>query len=454
MGKAIFGIELEVPLKRGVSCNDFRNCLSEAIGRDLVHYTDSGRMVGYHSREYNQNIDKWRVSSDGSLGGFRGRGVEIVSRRRTTLEETKKAMEATRHLIDLDLMKRTTCGGHHVHIGIMHFSAIKRTFNAECELDLAKLVRTKRVKLLEIKIHEVYSYFQPVIDSLLSRSRRAVSQNHYCRPVSDYYLESLNGDNQHASRRKETYLNDRNQRAPLWGNRGVVNFGKLDSYGTVEFRQHQQTYHVATVQNWVKLMHRLTSRCWVQETKNIDPRDFTLTIDGFADYLGLGQNRLRAWMRRRANHFNFSAIAEPRGAHNSNRIIGINRRHTQRFSNSIQAMSDHIERRQSLVDIIEEELNESVPSQNTSSREYDRARLRESIILGVANDELTYRNVRNIWRNYRDVVNYVPMSQTDDIRQAIEHNLPSSILQSYTVSRWDSLDWCEIVRTITEGFEE
>lgn len=448
MAKAIFGIELEVPLKRGVSCNDFRNCLSEAIGRDLVHYTDSGRMVGYHSREYNQNIDKWRVSSDGSLGGFQGRGVEIVSRRRTTLEETKKAMEATRHLIDLDLMKRTTCGGHHVHIGVMHFSAIKRTFNAECELDLAKLVRTKRVKLLEIKIHEVYSYFQPVIDSLLSRSRRSTTNNHYCRPVSRHYLDSLNGDNNHAEGSKQRYLQDRNQRAPLWGNRGVVNFGKIDSYGTVEFRQHQQTYHVATVQNWVRLMHRLTSRCWVQETKNIDPRDFTLTVDGFADYLGLGQNRLRAWMRRRANHFNFSAIAEPRGAHNSNRQIGINRRGNNQPINAI-------ERRQSLVDIIEEELNESVPSQNTTTDGYARGRLRESIILGVANDELTYRNVRNIWRNYRDVVNYPQEhSQTDDIRQAIEHNLPSSILQSYTVSRWERLDWDEIVRTITEGFEE
>lgn len=454
MGKAIFGIELEVPLKRGVSCNDFRNCLSEAIGRDLVHYTDSGRMVGYHSREYNAAIDLWRVSSDGSLGGFRGRGVEIVSRRRTTLEETKKAMEATRHLIDLDLLKRTTCGGHHVHIGIMHFSAIKRTFNAECELDLAKLVRTKRVKLLEIKIHEVYSYFQPVIDSLLSRSRRATTNNHYCRPVSGYYLESLNGDNQHASRRKETYLNDRNQRAPLWGNRGVVNFGKIDSYGTVEFRQHQQTYHVATVQNWVRLMHRLTSRCWVQETKNIDPRDFTLTVDGFADYLGLGQNRLRAWMRRRANHFNFSAIAEPRGEHNSNRQIGINRRHTQRFSNSIQAMSDHIERRQSLVDIIEEELNESVPSQNTTTDGYARGRLRESIILGVANHELTYRNIRNIWRNYRDEPLASMSVAYDDAQQAISVTLPSSILQSYTAQNWERLDWPEIIQTIFERFED
>ena len=50
MAKEIFGIELEVPLRRGVTCNDFRNCLAEAIGRDLVHYTESNRRVGYHTQ--------------------------------------------------------------------------------------------------------------------------------------------------------------------------------------------------------------------------------------------------------------------------------------------------------------------------------------------------------------------------------------------------------------------
>ena len=58
MAKAIFGIELEVPLKQGVTCDDFRNCLAEAIGPNLVHFTNSGRMVGYHSSEYENNIDK------------------------------------------------------------------------------------------------------------------------------------------------------------------------------------------------------------------------------------------------------------------------------------------------------------------------------------------------------------------------------------------------------------
>ena len=146
MAKEIFGIELEIPLKVGVSVNQFRECLVSAIGSDLVHQPNHGRIVGYHSDEYETNIDKWRVASDSSLHEFQGRGVEIVSRRRTSLKETKKAMEATRHLVDLDLMTRTSCGGHHVHIGILHFSAIKRTYDPETSDGRYKLIRTKRVK--------------------------------------------------------------------------------------------------------------------------------------------------------------------------------------------------------------------------------------------------------------------------------------------------------------------
>ena len=437
MAKAIFGIELEVPLKQGVTCDDFRNCLAEAIGPNLVHFTRSGRMVGYHSDDYENNIDKWRVASDGSLSQFQGRGVEIVSRRRTTLEETKKAMESTRHLIDLELMKTTTCGGHHVHIGIAHFSAIKRTYNPEIQGDLDKLIRTKRVKLLEIKIHEVYSYFQPVIDSLLSRSRRSTSNNSYCRPVSSYYLDSLNGNDDYADRRKERYLNDRNQRAPLWGNRGVVNFGKLDSYGTVEFRQHQQTYHVATVQNWVRLMHRLTSRCWVQETKNIDPRDFSLTIDGFADYLGLGQNRLRAWMRRRANHFGFNAIAQPR---DSNRIIGINQRGTEGNNHD------------SVIDAIEDENSyESVRAdirRILRNEPLARNELYDEIMLQCQNDFDLYHNLRDTWTGARNGM----ATFTTEVVNTIMTNALPQLWRDNTVE-WSYINWHSLRDELVEVME-
>ena len=427
MAKEIFGIELEVPLRQGVTCNDFRNCLSEAIGRDLVHFTGSNRRVGYHTQEYNENVDKWRVASDGSLSW--ANGVEIVSRRRTTLAETKKAMEATRHLVDIELLGSTSCGGHHVHIGAMHFSAIKRTYNPEIQEDLDKLVRTKRVKLLDIKIHEVYSYFQPVIDALVSRSRRSTSNNGYCRPVSRHYRRAMDGIDEASIDYKERYLNSRTMKAPLWGNRGVVNFGRIDSYGTIEYRQHQQTYHVATVQNWVKLMHRLTSRCWVQETKNIDPRDFSLTVDGFADFLGLGQNRLRAWMRRRANHFGFSAIARNRGI---NPVVGSRRRETR------------IQMTEALV--------------NGNSNTPDDF---ESLVCRMQSEiELQFSNNENLYRNAMDLLNNCNSPEGEDYKRIFE--LPSSRMYgeewfhplTFDFRVYDGVDWVYLSERITEALME
>ena len=88
-----------------------------------------------------------------------------------------------------------------------------------------------------------------------------------------------------------------------------MNFGKLVDYGTVEFRQHQGTYNVTTAVNWAKLMHRITSRSWNPKHSKIDLNDFPVTVDGLADFLGLGQNRLRAWMKRRVRHFGFEGLA-------------------------------------------------------------------------------------------------------------------------------------------------
>ena len=401
MAKEIFGIELEVPLKSGVTCDDFRNTLAEAIGRDKVHFTASGGRVGYHSTEYNNAVDLWRVASDGSLSW--ANGVEIVSRRRTTLEETKKAMEATRHLVDLELMTRTSCGGHHVHIGILHFSAIKRSYDPENTNDMHKLVRTKRVKLLEIKIHEIYAYFQPVLNAIVSRSRRTGNNRAYNRGVSPSYLEAKNNPNGSYSESKNEYVNNSSRSAPWQGNRGVVNFGRLGSYGTVEYRQHQQTYNVATVQNWVKLMHRITSRAWVQETKNIDPANYPVTVDGMCDFLGLGANRLRAWMRRRANHFNYPEIARIEGV---NPVVG----QRVRSGSSVPPGPNEFQN------------NES------ANRE-----LTESLLI-LENDYNSYHRIRNTVFEYQ-VANTLSLVHVRSIIQdeLISHSLPTSLFNVNSV---------------------
>ena len=417
MTKEIFGIELEVPLKVGVTVSQFTRQLAASIGDDKVYQTSV--RVGYHSTEYNNAVDLWRVASDGSLGAWGSRGIEVVSRRRTSLEEVAIAMAGTEHLVDKALLARSTCGGHHVHIGLLHFSAIKRSYNPETTNGIRKLVRTKRVKKIEIKIHEVYAYFQPVINALVSQSRRTGGRA-YNRGVSPSYLEAKDRPNSSYGTSKNEYLNDKDRAAPWHGNRGVVNFGRLGSYGTVEYRQHQGTYSVATVTNWVKLMHRITSRCWVQETKNIDPADYPITVDGFADFLGLGANRVRAWMRRRANHFGYPAIARENGVNPS---VGVR----VRSSEPLQAP-------------------------NPRRDHHRRDELYQAIVLACGNHEPTYNALRALYRAQAPHVG--DAWEADNIKDICGVNIPNELLPSgYNPSDglWDSLNWQSIRNELTEA---
>ena len=414
MSKEIFGIELEVPLKVGVNISEFTRQLAASIGDDKVYQTSV--RVGYHSTEYNQAVDLWRVASDGSLGQWGSRGIEVVSRRRTSLEEVAIAMSGTEHLVDKALLARSTCGGHHVHIGLLHFSAIKRSYNPESTDGIRKLVRTKRVKKIEIKIHEVYAYFQPVINALVSQSRRTGNRA-YNRGVSATYLDAKNHPTCHNADMKNEYLNDKNRAAPWHGNRGVVNFGRLGSYGTVEYRQHQGTYSVATVTNWVKLMHRITSRCWVQETKDIDPANYPVSVDGFADFLGLGANRVRAWMRRRANHFGFNAIARVNGVNPS---VGVRVRNNEPLPDRPTA----------------EEVNGS-----------ENIHLFDQIVLEINNNENLYRAIGD----YRRDANRqgIPLDHHIINTFCAEH-INTDTLVNYDLTRWMGLNWEHLTDLISE----
>jgi len=296
-----------------------------------------------------------------------------------------------------------------------------------------KLVRTKRVKLLEIKIHEIYAYFQPVLNAIVSRSRRT-GNGPYNSPVARQYLEAKNDEESSSYNRKQDYLNSRRESAPLWGNRGVVNFGKMSSYGTVEYRQHQQTYNVATVQNWVKLMHRITSRAWVQETKNIDPANYPVSVDGMSDFLGLGANRLRAWMRRRANHFDYPQLARNEGV---NPAIG---QRTRQGNNLVNSLSPEL--REALTE--QPAFN---PQELPAFNPQELNRLYDAIVLACANHPETYERVKRIYLLSGEL-------PTNSLR-AICGDIPNSYLpENYTLRTWDNLNWESIRSEVIEGLAE
>ena len=303
------GIELEFYPLESRTHGEILGALAEVLGEDKVY----PRVLGYVESKKARYTPYWRLVYDGSLEYH---GIELVSAKFAPWEEIRAAVNCVRLFTDLDRMKRSTECGYHVHIGLSHKYHFKRHYDIGEQFNESRgrhsFLKSRNLKEFDLRLHENYGYFQPVFDALVSRSRRVSgpsASSHaltYCPPVNDEYLDTTIG----GRIRKEDYMNDRSFSAPFDGNRGVVNLtSNLTRHGTVEFRQHGGTMHWVTVKNWAKLMQRIVARSWSRETKDINPRDYPITVDGLADFLGLGQNRLRAWMKKRANTFNFSAIA-------------------------------------------------------------------------------------------------------------------------------------------------
>tara|TARA_R100000315_G_scaffold60443_1_gene37171 strand:+ start:109 stop:405 length:297 start_codon:yes stop_codon:yes gene_type:complete len=97
-----------------------------------------------------------------------------------------------------------------------------------------------------------------------------------------------------------------------------------------------------------------------------------------------------------------------------------------------------------------------------STREYNQRQdqtranlLTEAIMLSVNNHEPTYNAVRTIWQSYRGEGARLDSSLKQDIKEAIDQNIPNEYLPScYTTQSWENLNWTNIVMEIIGGFEE
>ena len=402
MSKEIFGLEFEVYLQAGVTYTEVIDQIKRQVGegRTWPSAIDYGQCHAENTQDF------WKLAFDSSLSHG---GIEIVARRRVPLAEVERVLKATRQFIDLPRMARTSNTGFHVHIGIMSFGYFKRRHDTSTREGRRKASYNKCVKVFDIRLNQTYAYFQSVLNALVSASRRTSGGRAYNGAVRGSYERITDTE-------KEAYFKDRNQHAPRDGNRGVVNFGKLVDYGTVEFRQHQGTYNVTTAINWSKLMHRITSRSWNPKHSKIDLNDYPVTVDGLSDFLGLGQNRLRAWMKRRVRHFGFEGLARD-----------------QPHPNTVESLMP--ETVPNPADMWPEE---TVPPQNMSTAEYDlteeRNALHESIVLACSNHEPTYRRLRSITNfdaeNIRVICGDVPIEL-----------LPEG---AHSVTLWDSLNWQSI----------
>lgn len=283
-----FGPELEGYPKSGYTNREAQDNICNEINS-----------AGFRCRVYrgvtHVTTPHWKIVPDGSVHG----GFELVGpvlKGEAGIREMKTVIRiASRY-------SRVGSGtGLHVHFGVMD----KRTFNRSGNLvwhtmtaeQQSNALRSRQVKRMQVRLNNIMAHFEPVIDYLVSPSRRSGGM---CGGSSHNTIFPRSADEFINSRR---YTSQGPRDASRFRRYMKVNFLALSRHGTVEFRQHQGTWNAVKSEMWIKLCYRMFARSWQQEFLNVDIHEFPKTLDGLMDFCGLG-NRIREWFRNRATGFN------------------------------------------------------------------------------------------------------------------------------------------------------
>ncbi len=202
----------------------------EFIGNaESVKQAVCARGVNCEVEGYNKRTrGHWKIVTDGSVRRNRyqtGGGLEIVSpilKGQDGLEQLRKVCEAL-EAAGADVNK--TCGLH------IHHDA--GDFNTDSFKNLVK----------------IYVRFEPAIDTLFPRSRRA-NNNDYCRSMRHIDPAIIERQNDvHGIR----YALNQCRYYKL-------NLESYVTHGTVEFRQHSGTVEYEKIANWIKLTQGMVER--------------------------------------------------------------------------------------------------------------------------------------------------------------------------------------------------
>jgi len=221
-----FGVEFEFYLPRGGS----RYALAAAL-------TSAGVQTSVENYNH-QNRTGWKIVTDGSLGNYE-RGCELVSPILSGNDGLELVRKAAAVLIQSGCKVSKRCG-FHVHVG----------------------ARGHGIQFFRNILH-MYKKFEPVIDRVLTPSRRS---NSYCATVrfDDRRLEAANTID---DLRNDPHLRSRFRKL------------NLDSYwrhGTVEFRQHQGTIEAEKATMWVRIALRMTAAALSKSKEDLEASEVSL----------------------------------------------------------------------------------------------------------------------------------------------------------------------------------
>lgn len=297
-----YGVEIEVIRKHGVSKSGLANWLSRFVtGTQYRGYT-------------HETMDTWKLVDDGSLNS---RGVEIVSP--PMYSEGHQLIHTICTKLKGLASADASCGVH------LHTRILDENDGIDSVMYGGNLDKAVSLVGWMFRTAFAYNYFQPVIDNFMAPSRRSENNPSYCgsidrtvmragsmNPNYNIQLDSFEGGLSAIKDEETRWYISRDIMSELRAGRyGNINFNALGKYGTIEFRQHGGTTNPNQINNWVELMQRLLLVCredWTPASLR-DPRQYTQTLGGFFEWLGLYKSPLHAFYTRRTKKFSGSLLA-------------------------------------------------------------------------------------------------------------------------------------------------
>jgi len=217
---ATFGVEIETYLPEGTTQQQAAEAVTQRLGS-----LNTCRVEPYN----HQRRTWWKVVTDGSLNDY-SRGVEFVSPPMLGEGGLQQIEIVCRALTDLGCTVNKKCG-FHVHVG----------------------VEGQPVGFFK-NLVKLYSVYEPVIDSIMPRSRRA-SMNMYCRSMTGANPSRVDAANSFeqvaaASTGSTRYGENRFYK---------LNLSAYSRHRTVEFRQHSGTLDASKARNWTVCCLRMVA---------------------------------------------------------------------------------------------------------------------------------------------------------------------------------------------------
>ena len=261
--RGTYGIELE---SYGLTIEEASDAI-KAID-DSLQFDDNSHT---HNGPTYFDGKTWQAMADGSISGRRNdrtkarwntRGThEFVSPVLKGRNGMKDAMKVINALSNAGAEVNSTCGLH-ITFGLDNSRWQRMSMNKKSE----KLFR----------MCEAYSYFQEVIDSMVSPSRR---NNGFCiahRP--------------HGNPR--AFLNQYHTKY------SAVNISTFSTRNVVEFRQHQGTMNAKKVREWVQFLSQIITYTVNEEHAHKEVSDFAPTFEGMVECLAMNDAQKAYWSNR------------------------------------------------------------------------------------------------------------------------------------------------------------